>query len=622
MDLWNGPIDEFVDIATGGGFGALLEQQFVRYHRADPSEAEVNSWNRSLTALACSVKPVGQKSIGILVEYHLPLSERRIDAMFFGRDNRGDHSVLVELKQWDAVSLVDDFSENVLVGVQEHVHPSQQALDYAGFLNDIHSDYSTGDVTVKPCSYCHNATVAAEETLREGRFARLLDRSPLFASAQLGQFAGFIDQEVGGGNGMSILRRVRAGRFQPSPKVIDSLKAVLDRDRDWHLLDEQRKAFNKIVAEVAKMQRANSRSAVLVRGGPGTGKTVIAVQAMAELLKRGVRAAHSTGGKAFTTTLQAQFREAKGLFTWNMSMRNAPALELDLLLVDEAHRIRKTSDTRFTKAADRNRRSQVDELLDAAKVTVFFLDENQYVRPDEIGESKLIQSATAKRGIPLAEYDLATQFRCGGSVEYLEWVDSLLGFSSRVAPDFSSYYQLAFAASPEELDQFVEEGAGANQKCRLVAGFAWPWSDPIDDLTLVEDVVIGDWKRPWNRKEAKGKSYRPENHPYTLWATAPEGLGQVGCVYSAQGFEFDRVGVIWGCDLVWRSGAWVAPKKASKDKGLRGASDDDRARLLRNAYRVLLTRGMKQTMVLCLDEETREHLAKAMKRALELSSIK
>ena len=128
---------------------------------------------------------------------------------------------------------------------------------------------------------------------------------------------------------------------------------------------------------------------------------------------------------------------------------------------------------------------------------------------------------------------------------------------------------------------------------RLVAGFCWKWSEPNADGSLVDDVVIGDWRRPWNRKEAKEKTYKPENHPYTLWATTSEGLGQVGCIYSAQGFEFDRVGVIWGPDLVWRDGKWVGQKRLSKDQGLRMATGDDVTRLLRHAYRVLLTRGVE-----------------------------
>jgi DUF2075 family protein len=139
------------------------------------------------------------------------------------------------------------------------------------------------------------------------------------------------------------------------------------------------------------------------------------------------------------------------------------------------------------------------------------------------------------------------------------------------------------------------------------------------DGQLVDDVSIGDWSRPWNRKP-ENKAYRSAKHPYTLWATTDEGLGQVGCVYSAQGFEFDRVGVIWGPDLVWRDDGWVAQRKQTKDPGLRRAkTDDELRRLMRNVYRVLLTRGMRRTTILCLDVETREHLVRQSQRVLELA---
>lgn len=618
MDLWHGPIDEFVDVSSGSGFGYFLETEFSRLHHVDPSDAEVKSWTRSLQALGKAVTPLASNDVGVLIEYHLPLSEHRIDAMFFGNGRRGAHSVLVELKQWADVAL-DELCDNVMIGDVEHVHPSQQALDYAGFLQDIHSDYVGGDVTIQPCGFCHDMTAQGEAKLRDGRFARVLRASPLFAKAQLGEFPAFVVDQVGKGDGLSLVRRVRAGRFKPAPKVIDTLAAVLERDRSWHLLDVQRKAYNRIVAEVKRMQRLNSRSAVLVRGGPGTGKTVIAIQVLAEMLRGGVRAAHSTGGKAFTTTLQAKFPGADRLFTWNMSLRNAPPLELDLLLVDEAHRVRANSDMRWTPAKERNRRSQVDELLDAAKVTVFFLDEHQYVRPDEIGESKLVRDATTRRQIPLAEYDLDTQFRCAGSADYLHLVDFALGFRTDPPNDWRGQYSLELVSTPDDLEDYVESGRTHGGSARLVAGFCWPWSGELEGGALVNDVQIAEWSRPWNRKPSDNKRYRPANHPYTLWATTDEGEEQVGCIYSAQGFEFDRVGVIWGPDLVWRDGAWVGQKKQSKDPGLRTAKPEEVTRLLRNAYRVLLTRGMKGTRVLCLDAETRQHLVATMKMASQLA---
>jgi hypothetical protein len=230
------------------------------------------------------------------------------------------------------------------------------------------------------------------------------------------------------------------------------------------------------------------RAAILIRGGPGTGKSVIATQLLADAIRNNFTAVHSTGGKAFTTNLRARFKGADKLFAWNMSMRTAPVQGLDLLLVDEAHRIRYTSDTRWTPKSERNQRSQIQELLDAAKVSVFFLDENQYVRPDEIGCTNVIREETHKMGIPLIEYDLDAQFRCGGCVDYVNWIDYLLGFSADKPVNWKNNYKVTFTDDPNHLDQFIFDSRRMGDSSRIVAGFCWKWSNPASDGTLPLDV--------------------------------------------------------------------------------------------------------------------------------------
>jgi hypothetical protein len=258
-------------------------------------------------------------------------------------------------------------------------------------------------------------------------------------------------------------------------------------------------------------------------------------------------------------------------------------------------------------------------MLDSAKVSVFFMDEHQYMRPDEIGSRRLVVEATDRREIPLREYDLNTQFRCNGCREYIEWVDYLLGFSDREPDGWSGTYQVRLAGSPEVLEAMKDTALASGASARLVAGFCWKWCAPNNDGSLVDDVVIGEWRRPWNEKASDKKTYKAHSHPYTLWAKTSAGEAQIGCIYSIQGFEFDRVGVIWGPDLVWRDGQWVGQKKMSKDGGLRGATPEQVTTLLRHAYRVLLTRGMSGTDVLCLDDETRAHLSQQLLRVHELS---
>ncbi|MGZ5227962.1 MAG: DNA/RNA helicase domain-containing protein, partial [Burkholderiales bacterium] len=154
------------------------------------------------------------------------------------------------------------------------------------------------------------------------------------------------------------------------------------------------------------------------------------------------------------------------------------------------------------------------------------------------------------------------------------------------------------------LDDAIRRRAAEGHSARLTAGFCWKWSQPKDGR-LVDDVVIGDFRRPWNAQPEATRLPKdvPKSH---FWATDPRGINQVGCVYTAQGFEFDYAGVIWGPDLVYRKDeGWVGVKTASFDRTVKTAQPEYFIDLVKNTYRVLLTRGMKGCYVFFTDEETR-----------------
>ncbi len=625
MDLWRGSLAEFIRSAESGAIAGDLSGRFVKVYDRLPAPGEMRSWANSLPRLAAALRPVGRSDLGVALgtvaerpagetrgahaevgvaaEYHLPLSGKRLDVLLCGRGVDGRRrGLVVELKQWSSVGLEGEFETNVLVDGEEHLHPSEQALAYSEWLADYHSAFADGDIDAAACSYVHNMGGAGADVLRDPRFGDLLARSPLYCAADEEALARMTARSVGGGDGLRTMESIAGGAFRPARNVLARLEEVLRKDGRWHLIGEQRLAYNAILAEVRRLGAGAGHAVVLVRGAPGTGKSVIAVQILADALRLGLRAAHVTGGKAFTTALRAQFRGADGIFQWNMNVRDAPTQGIDVLLVDEAHRVRQTSETRWTRASGRTGRAQVDELIDASKVAVFLLDDNQSVRPDEIGSSKLVEDAARRRRLPLRSYDLETQFRCGGCVEYIAWVDHLLGFAPEGRGPWRGRYRFALADAPADLDALLATGGSA----RVVAGFCWPWSDATPDGSLVRDVTIGDWSRPWNAKEVRGKRYTPKTHPYTLWAETDAGREQIGCIYSAQGFEFERVGVIWGPDLVRRGDAWVAQRGESHDRMVRASPA--MAQLVRNAYRVLLTRGIAETRLLCLDAETRDYV--------------
>ncbi len=308
------------------------------------------------------------------------------------------------------------------------------------------------------------------------------------------------------------------------------------------------------------------------------------------------------------------------IFTPRFTKRQRPTAEpdiLDVLVCDEAHRLRATAGNRYTPAANRTGKSQIQELIDASRCTVFFIDDKQVVRPDEVGSAALVREAAKANKSPIYEIRLQAQFRCGGSDGFIQWVNNTLEIERTPTVLWNSAQQFEFKvmSSPEELDAAIRDKLAAGNKARLMAGFCWPWSDPTPDGKLMDDVLVGDFRRPWNAKPdathlAKGIPKSP------LWAYEAGGENQVGCIYTAQGFEFDYAGVIFGADLVYRSGkGWVGQVSNSQDSVVK-RSGEKFLDLVKNTYRVLLTRGMKGCYVYFADKETEQFVRSRTERTV------
>jgi DUF2075 family protein len=346
---------------------------------------------------------------------------------------------------------------------------------------------------------------------------------------------------------------------------------------------------------------------VIVKGGPGTGKSVIALEVMGELMRRGQVVFHATGSSAFTNTLrQIVGIRAKKLFKFFNSFTQTEPNSIDVLVCDEAHRIRKNSNNRYTRKESRSDLPQIDELLRIAKLNIFFIDENQIVRPEEIGNIDLIKQAAKRFGIEdadIAEFELKTQFRCSGSDAYLQWLDRVLAITDSDLGAFDARMKFKICTTPAEMmSEIRERNLEKMNSARIVAGFCWPWSEPNRDGTLVPDVQIGAFAMPWERKNTFWK-----------WATDDSGMEQVGTVYTAQGFEFDYIGVIFGKDLVFdpQSNEWKSIPQHSHDTQVK-RKNPDLTRHLKNVYRVLMSRAHKGVYVHFMDKSTEDHFRKAL----------
>ena len=543
----------------------------------------------------------------------LPLSSARLDCFLTGRDQQGtDQAVILELKQWEDADAcdVDECVVTFLAGRKRVVpHPSVQVRNYKQYLLDTQTVYEEEpDLTLSACSYLHNLAFDPISPLFDNRFSDTLAECPLFAGNQSEELRTFLRDRLKAGHGDEVLNRVTTSKYRASRKLLDHVASVIRGNPVYSLLDDQIVVYNTILSNARKGVHAKHKAVVLARGGPGTGKSLIAINVMAALADQGYNAQYATGSKAFTENLRrAVGSRAAVQFKYFNSYAVAYDGVIDVLLCDEAHRIRESSNSRFTPKATRSSRDQIDEVVAASKTSVFFIDDDQVVRPGEIGSADLIRRTAAKFGATLIEEELKTQFRCAGSAAYVSWLDNLLGINASGDDVFESTdaFEFSLVDSPIELEAEIRVKVQEGSTGRIVAGFCWPWSGPRQDGTLVDDVQIGDYRRPWNAKRDAGKLARGIPQA-SYWATDPGGIDQIGCIYTAQGFEFDYVGVILGPDLVYDAsiGAWIGRKEESRDSTVARRSGGGFTQLVKNAYRVLLTRGMKGCFVYVIDKPT------------------
>ncbi|MEX2550897.1 MAG: DUF2075 domain-containing protein [Nitriliruptoraceae bacterium] len=630
-ELYWGTTSAFVEDEKQNQIAANLTRAFFDHYGYRPPESEIRSWRNSLRALANAIELGDLRDHGLLLEFQLPLTSKRLDAMITGHDRDGrPAAVIVELKQWSDDVQPSRVEDMVTVrygrGMKEQLHPSAQVGQYRQYLADTHDTFHDGNVQLRACAYLHDFHHDDQSELLNPRHANILGVYPLFAGDRVTELVRFLDDHLGDGRGLGVLRDVREGKYRPHKKLLDHTAAMIKGEPSYVLLDEQQVVFKTILAKVAEARDLGTRAVFVVRGGPGTGKSVIALNLVAELAANDYAVHHATGSAAFTNTVRRRVgTRASGLFRFFNSYLNAEDDTLDVLVCDEAHRIRKHSWDRFRKknAIDPDR-PQLDELLSVARVAVFFIDDMQAVKRDEIGNSDDIERLAAEHGAEVHDHELDAQFRCGGSDAFVRWVERTLDIRRTDTPMWGGddNFDFRLVDSPEELDTLIRARADEGHTARLVAGYCWPWSDPREDGTLVNDVQIGGWSRPWNaRPNATGLA---EGIPKSyFWASEPGGIDQVGCIYTAQGFEFDYAGVIFGDDLVYRPRqGWIGRRGFSKDGGLkRGTDEEEFTALVKNTYRVLLSRGLKGCYVYFTDEATRDFVESRIDRlGLEIAA--
>lgn len=604
MRLYEGAVNKFSEDVIHNRIADILKDSFLSYYKRTPSDSEYRSWQQSLNFLNNAFTYSNLTENRVIVEYELPYSARRIDVLLFGKNKANkDSVVLMELKQWSNEHVHDCENEgNIIVdflGKREVAHPCLQVegyhFDLKDFLLIFHDENS---IHLDSCAYCHNYSNQKENILSHPRFHKFTKLFPLFLKEEVRELGLYLQDRLKNSDGLEVFNRFISSPVRPSKRLLDHTGDMIHKQQIFTLIDDQIAAYNAIISKSKLLSKKNTKSIVIVKGGPGTGKSVIALEVMGELMRQGKVVYHATGSSAFTNTLRKIVgRRASNLFKFFFNFTQHKENEIDVLICDEAHRIRANSNDYAVPNKFRSKNPQIDDLIKPARLSIFFIDEFQIVRPKETGSVELIKSSAAKFGIKesdITEFELKTQFRCSGSDAYLQWLDKLLEIRGSDIDVFDAKMEFRIFDAPLDLKRAIDEkNRHKENSARIVAGFCWKWSEANPDGSLVKDVQIGDFQMSWEKK-----------NEFWKWATDPSGMEQVGTVYTAQGFEFDYIGVIFGNDLVWRKDkGWVSVPENSFDTQVK-AKNPKLTEHFKHVYRVLMSRAHKGVYLYFMDKET------------------
>ncbi len=596
-----------------------------RIHRANPREVE--SWRNSMQymyrVLNCEAIPGG---CGVAIEFGVPYTSSRIDFLLTGRQNGDrDAAVIVELKQWQSLEAVPTKDGIVKTrfkgGMTETSHPSYQAWSYARMIEDYNESVRDAQIQLVPCAYLHNYhTAGGYDPLLDPAYLEYLERAPAFCNGDALKLRDFICRHITHADDGQVLYHIESGRLRPSKSLQDALSGMLDGNDEFVMIDDQKVVFESAVALAREAQHTGEKHVLIVRGGPGTGKSVVAVNLLVRLTAGEMTVQYVSKNSAprnvYARLLRGRDRTLSyinNLFRGSGAFWELAEESFDALVIDEAHRLNEKSGLYGNLGEN-----QIAEIIAATRFAVFFIDETQRVTLRDAGTVSDIRAHAGEAGARIHEADLFSQFRCNGSDGYLTWLDDVLGIRPAEEDVADLDYDFRVFDDPNEMHAAIDARNAAANKSRVVAGYCWEWESGAKRANPNHhDIVI--------RPHAYARSWNLNNSD--TWAIDEGSVDQVGCIHTCQGLEFDYVGVIVGDDLRFEGGHVITDrtKRAKSDKALSGIvklakHDPERAtriadELIRNTYRVLMTRGMKGCYVFCTDPALAGYLRSRMPKA-------
>jgi len=625
MLVYSGNKKRFIEDVSANAIENIILTEFQRKLFKRPSKNEVLSWKNSMQYMfKILIDPDIPLDSGVSIEYMLPLASKRIDFILTGKgEDKRDTAVIIELKQWSEVKKTskDGVVKTFLGGGERETnHPSYQAWTYSALIEDYNETVRKEDIRLMPCAYLHN--LDSDSAINDDFYTFHTNKAPVFISSDAKKLADFLKKYVKYGDTDNIMYRIEHGRIKPSKGLADSLTSMLSGNQEFLMIDDQKLVYEAAIDLVHKAK--DSKKVLIVEGGPGTGKSVVAVNLLVEFTKRELNTQYVSKNAApravYAAKLTGTMTKTKinNMFKGSGSYIEAESNFFDALIVDEAHRLNEHSGLYGNQGVN-----QVKEIINASKLSIFFLDENQRVTLNDIGSLEEIEMWSSQLGAEIQRMDLKSQFRCNGSDGYLAWLDSSLQIRETANNTLENIdYDFKVFNSPVELRNEIFQKNAINNKSRLVAGYCWKWASKKDKSAMDIKIPEYGFEAQWNLTTDG-----------SLWIVSPESVREIGCIHTCQGLEVDYIGVIIGPDLIVRNGQIItdATKRDGRDSTVRGykrlfkekpseavkLADD----IVKNTYRTLMTRGQKGCYLFCTDPETNEYFSALIDQTRQVREI-
>jgi DUF2075 family protein len=617
--LYNDSLEAFKCHVDSNQIVDMLVSEFHLKLGYRPSPSEQNSWNHSLRFMETAARRAELPGdCGVLVEYKIPTTSKRIDFMLTGQnEDEEDHFVLVELKQWSEAnkSKINNLVNTFIGGAHRDVlHPSFQVLTYEKFLSHMNEGVHRSNIIGKACVYLHNFKKRDPEPLLDDSFQDFTSSAPVFFKDDIDQLQLYLKRFLSKGNGKKISYIIEGGKLRPSKKLMDTVVGLFKGNEEFILLDEQVVAYETIVHEC--LSAGTGKKVVVVEGGPGTGKSVVSMNVFGKILGNNKNVVFVAPNAAFRDTMVAMLSKGKvgtqvylkNLFKGSSAFVDVPESFYEAIIVDEAHRL-KGKGTYMYRG-----QNQVEDIISSAKVSVFFIDDAQQVRPDDIGSTHEIRKIAQRYNAQVMWMKLKTQFRCSGAEGYINWITDVLQIEDTANAEGWDIeaYDFRILDTPQQVQNLIK-AKSQESSARMLGGYAWPWTS-IKNGNLdaeIDDVVIEehDFKMPWNSRRIG-----------SAWATQTEGVDQLGCIHTSQGLEFDYVGVLFGNDIRFdpETNKVYADYSSYYDNAGKKNLRDEPEKLteyIQNIYKVLCTRGMKGCYIYVRDNNFREYMKSRLQAA-------